>query len=269
MVRLSLLWPLLWSCTLETGLGSQVPDVVVPPVSPHAEAVYDLLPDLKVPQRDGVGGVTGLICTPSGDAPVVGAVVWVEIGSERLESTTGVDGRFVLEGLPVGVHELTAEKGSFLTTFAVQIAADQIVELAVDECLDGDIDIAVVAGMFDAIESVLDDLSLDYTLYPALADPSTTALLRDPIALAEVDILLINCDLELQWTSYRHEIVANLDDFVQNGGSLYVSDWSAFVVESIFPDMIDFVGDDMDPFASLLGPSGVVQARVLDPVFAI
>ena len=65
-------------------------------------------------------------------------------------SQTGADGYFALEGVPVGTTPCV-EKGSFGATFDVTITEGTITELAQDECLEGDIEIAVVAGSYDDV----------------------------------------------------------------------------------------------------------------------
>ena len=227
----------------------------------------DLFQELP-PSSDGLGGVTGIICTPDGEGVVIGATVWVDVGSDRIETLTDTEGRFVLSGLPVGVHEIIAEKGSFETSFEVLIQADIELELAEEECLSGEIDIAVISGEFDSIEDVLLDMGLVYDLYPGMWDHTATDLLRDPAALGEYDVVMINCDMMLEWAAHWYEVSTNLEAFVADGGSLYVSDWAFYVLESTFPDMIDFVGNDMDGFEVATGPAVTVEAHVVDSVFA-
>ena len=261
----------LWIVVLLAGcseyqLEGQSPDEPQPLDLLNTGAVGDVLPPAEAVQL-GVGAVSGLICGPD-EEPVIGAVVWIQAGDTRYETVTDGAGEFVLEEVPAGIHDVIAEKGSYQTTFTVQIEPGVLVELAQEECLNGDIDIGVVSGEFDAIEGVLDEMGLAYTVFPGLRDTATTALLRDPVALAEYEVLMINCDWGLEWGGYRHEITTNLEEYVYNGGSLYVSDWSFFVVESTFPDMIDFVGNDHDSFEAVVGPAGGFHAQILDPVFA-
>lgn len=212
----------------------------------------------------GGGDVTGVICATDADGPVVGAQVWVETTDQLYTTETDPEGVFLLEGLPVGEHTVTAEKGSFSTSFEIEIEDGELLELSVDECLDGDIDIAVIQGEFDSIEHVLAEMAIEVDLYPSIDSADSVALLRDPNALAEYEILLINCDLALGWTGHQSEITQNLADYVANGGSLYVSDWSFYVLETTFPEAVDFLGDDLDFWQPLAGPAGSITAEVVD-----
>ena len=232
-----------------------------------AEDTDDPVIDTADPDESGpTGGVTGIICATDGDGPVVGATVWVEVDGSRITTETDGDGVFLLEGLPEGIHTITAEKGSFQTTFEVLIEGPAIVELAEEECLSGDIDIAVFEGDFDSVEDVLVGMGLEPDVYPGVDTPGGAALLLDPAALAEYEIVLINCDIALGWTGDPATLTANLRSYVEQGGSLYVSDWAAFVVESTFPDAIDFLGDDASGWDHLMGEGGPLTADVRDPV---
>jgi hypothetical protein len=223
-----------------------------------------LVPEREPPAPVGVGAVTGVICATDGEGPVVAAEVWVEIDSVQYSDQTDAEGLFLLEDLPAGTHTVTAEKGSFSTTFEVLIEENQLLELPVEECLDGNINIAVIQGEFDSIENVLLSMAIEFDLYPVISSADSVALLRDPSALAAYEILLINCDFALEWGGHQHEITQNLAEFVANGGSLYVSDWSFYVLETTFPDAIDFLGNDLDPWEPLAGPQGSVTAQVVD-----
>jgi hypothetical protein len=211
-----------------------------------------------------MGDITGVICATDAQGPVVGAEVWVLTDMAMHSDQTDADGVFLLEGLPAGEHTVYAAKGSFSTSFDVVIEEDELLELAVEECLEADIDIAVFKGQFDSIEDVLEGMAIDFDLYPELSSTESMSLLVDSTALGEYEILFFNCDMALGWTGHQNEITENLAEYVANGGSLYVSDWSFFVLETTFPDAIDFLGNDYDIWDPLAGPSGEITAVVMD-----
>src|SRR5688500_15804490 len=75
----------------------------------------------KVPEKPDepqFGTVEGRVCSPDGNTWLSEANIYVKIeltdGEEgRVETFSDVDGRFVLEGVPVGPQILLIEKGSF------------------------------------------------------------------------------------------------------------------------------------------------------------
>ena len=112
------------------------------------------------------GGVSGRICAPSQNVYVADAEVYIEFeDGTRLSTQTDADGYFTLEGVPVGTYTVHVEKGSFGATFDVTITEGTITELAQDECLEGDIEIAVVTGSYDDVGGILTRLGLSYDAY--------------------------------------------------------------------------------------------------------
>src|SRR5690606_5027424 len=66
---------------------------------------------------------------------------------------------------------------------------------------------------------------------------------------AHNDILFINCAAH-EWAldnaspSERIKVLENLRRFVAEGGSIYLSDWSYDLLELLYPDAVDWLGDD-------------------------
>jgi len=203
------------------------------------------------------GVVEGRVCSPSGFS-------WVGAADVRVRSTgqtarTDATGRYRLEGLEPGVVELDITKGSFVTSVTVEVVGGETV-LAEPSCLSSDVSIAVVVGNYDNIEHLLTDLGLPYTLVE-IADQ--VEWLRDPESLAGYDMVFFNCGMRDDWVMYP-EAVKHLRDYVNGGGSIYVSDEAYLVVEAPFPDAIDFHGEDSDPLAVERGLAGSYVADVVD-----
>ena len=193
-----------------------------------------------------------------------------------MQTTTDADGYFVLEGVPTGVHIIYAEKGSFSVELEVNFPGG-IYELEEEYCLDPDsVTLAVVTGEYDSIEHILEELELEYDLY---GYGTYLDFLEDSTAMAEYDVIFFNCGMPFSWLESRPLVVANLVNFVQNGGSVYASDWAHLIVEAAWPDKIDFIGDDSlfrDPSTSLdlsdspyVGMATDIQAEVLDETMAL
>jgi len=68
---------------------------------------------------------------------------------------------------------------------------------------------------------------------------------------------------------YDHEqIVQNIRDYVTAGGAVYASDWAYDVVETAWPEALNFVGADEIPNAAQLGEYGLINAAVSDEALA-
>lgn len=225
----------------------------------------------QIPSNEATGSLHGRICGPDGENWVVGAEVSVEHPWGTAVALTDDEGWFLLEGVPVGAYTVLVEKGSFTTTFDAQIVADQVTELPVEECLlQNDVSIAVVEGTFDSIELVLDHLSLSYDYVPFY---DTTAFLMDPARLAAYDIIFFNCGMDDSWSDpywggSPTVVGDNLRTYVNNGGSVYASDWAYWLVETAWPQMNTFQGGDSFNGQAWVGDPGTVTATVLDPVMA-
>jgi len=216
-------------------------------------------------ETDDVGGISGRVCDPSGLGWVIDARVWIQVTDDHLiEARTDVEGRFQLESVPWGEWELHIEKGSFQASTTV-LVDQEWVTLAEDECLSANVDIAVLAGSYDTTQDLLNLLSLDYDL---VAQGATTQMdfLRSPAKLNAYDIVFLNCGMDEDWIfEARDEVAQNLRQFVQNGGSLYASDWTFQAVEAAFPGAVDFYGADDFPSEAYSGLDGSLQGEVLDP----
>ena len=219
---------------------------------------------------DETSSVSGRVCDPAGGDWVVGAYAWVAVdedgdGTEdwRAEDTTDEDGRFMIEGLPRGDHQVRIEKGSFSASYDVTLDYG-LYEIPEDECALEPPTIAVVTGDYDHIEDILSDLGLEYTSINGTGS-DYIGFLRDPARMAEFDIIFFNCGIADSWHAHQAQIGTNIANFVQDGGSIYASDWAHFFVEAAFPGKIDFFGEDADYSAPRVGVDGSVSAQVIDP----
>jgi hypothetical protein len=92
-----------------------------------------------------------------------------------------------------------------------------------------------------------------------------TDLLDDSLLLDDFGILFFNCGLSDQFVlSAPPSATSNLRQFVQNGGSIYASDWAYEIVRVVFPGELDFYGDDTG--AAYRSPDG--RVGVLDTALA-
>ncbi len=240
-------------------------------VGPDGEAVDD--PDGSGedgdrPGGDAVvaGGVRGRVCAPDGASWVSGATVWVQHTNGVSETVTDGNGWFLVDGIPTGSVVVEITKGSFSVTIPVEVVDGEIAELPAQECLEqGDTRIAVMTGTYDHIQDVLDTVGLEYETVNGQAANPSTAFLRDPALMAQYDVIFFNCGMSDGWLQHEAEVAANVRTFVENGGSVYASDWAYYLVEASFRDQHVFHGNDLQPGAAYAGVSGMVTANVLDP----
>ena len=209
--------------------------------------------------------VSGRVCDPSGGEWIVGAYVWVAVDDDgdgeedwRAEDSTDADGRFMLEGLPPGDHQVRVEKGSFSSSYDVTLDVG-LYEIPEDECALDPPTIAVISGDYDHI-----DLTLEYTLVNGTG-AEYIGFLRDAAQMNEYDIIFFNCGISDSWHSHQAQIAANITTFVEDGGSVYASDWAHFFIEAAFPGKIDFFGEDALYSSPRVGMDGNVTASVIDP----
>lgn len=200
------------------------------------------------------GGVTGVACAPDGTG-IIDAIV--EAATEDCDGNavirrvrTDERGRFELNDLAVGPITVVIRSGSFRNEFQSTIRAGTVVPAgdAISDkiCLESDAArIGVVSGDYDRIQNILGDLGFDFQLVCGGRRDHRGAreALSDPNLGGAFDVLFINCASGINFRNTNPEvdaIKANLRQFVAGGGSLYVSDLAADVIEQIWPEMIDF-----------------------------
>jgi len=263
-----------FGCT-EYKLGSAEDGL---PADDTAEPTDDGPSELEEPPGDEAfdGQITGRVCDPSGaedDGWVVGAYVYTNYDSDGdgiddsiADASTDEAGRFTLFGLPTGRdYVVYVVKGSFEATFEVTLTTGTY-EIPEDECMLEPPNIAVITGDYDHIEDIISDMGLEFTTYDGTFGATEfRSFLADPTAMAEYDIIFFNCGISDMWLYTEREIIrGNIRSFVENGGSIYVSDWAYYFVELPFAGKIDFYGDDLSYGAPMVGRAGDVFANVID-----
>jgi hypothetical protein len=136
--------------------------------------------------------------------------------------------------------------------------------------------IAVIGGAYDHVEGIIGDLNLAFDMKGDDAGQlsATTTFLQSPAAMANYDIIFINCGdlynrlapLFAFLTDPRPAIAANLRNFVNQGGSVYVADWAAPWAEAAFPEIMDMHGTDTVINEARVGYAPqTIMANVLSP----
>ena len=239
------------------------------------------------------GMVVGNICASVDGGPgepLAGARVYIvqPIDGIIYEDETLPDGSFTIAGIPTPQSglQVRAEKGGFVYTwdnvdvFSIADAPDGTnlnpVDLGCTELQpDDERRYLVVQGTFDRIEQVLDRMGLNNVdlLEGVPADPSelwSTAAFANYDQLSNYDAVFVNCgisetDLVLGLNTAVKE---NLRRYIQEGGSLYVSDWAYDLIEQVWSERINFLGDDNVNSDAEHGEDGIYAASVLEPGLA-
>lgn len=126
---------------------------------------------------------------------------------------------------------------------------------------------AVVTGHYDEIQNVLAKLGFgsidesghldmdeeyDFTIIDGTDElddeefMNVDEFLSDIANLDEYDIVFFNCGANDDTLSQDPEILANLQQYAEEGGKIYATDWSFNFVEDPFPNFIDFYNDEED-----------------------
>ncbi len=235
-----------------------------------------------------LGGVHGRICGAQGYW-LSGAriVVTLEDGTV-VETTTDANGYFTLVDVPAGEQTIQVTKGSFATSFPVVVIGNDTLYLAEPVCIPPTTRIAVVTGVYDSVEEILTGLGFgiratyEDSPTPSIVDPDGNIdiiegygsfwledFLGDALWLNGYQIVFFNCgldDYDLDSPgSAADAAMANLRAFVNDGGSVYASDWANSVVTRAFPGRINFFDDDGDLSAAKVGmEENGVTAEVVD-----
>ena len=255
----------------ERGEPNPGPDNPNPRPDPDDPDNPDPGPDDPPPNTDPdpgcpTGGVVGLACAPDG-TPIAGAVISAETtdcdGNRVVRSTEARgDGGFTLEGLAAGPTTVVVEAGSFVGRYEVVIAAGQRVQLderSDKECLPADAaQIAVTSGEYDSIETIVSRLGFERDVYcgDTFGNFGARGLFGDWERLSTYDVVMVNCGLSVDFTQPQSRVmVDNLRRFVEQGGSLYISDLAASLVHAAWPEKISFraellPGFPLDPCCS-------------------
>jgi len=235
----------------------------------------------------GTGDISGRVCDPSGRTWLADALVYTNLQTpdgriyETREAFTDRDGFWTLADLPAAVeYKVYVQYGTTIDAFKVALPSGHDVQMEEPACFDPlQVNVAVVTGDYDDFQNVLSTMGFaNYTLVDGVTGNEFEDFLTDPETLGFYDIVFVNGGTQEEDVIYDTDgsdtdgvvprIQANLLDFVEGGGSLYASDWAYDFVEQVWPDCVDFVGDDAIPDAAQVGEYDYVHAAVSDAALA-
>jgi hypothetical protein len=236
-----------------------------------------------------VGNICGAEEAGEEGTPLAGARVFIvqPIDGIVYEDETLPDGSFTLAGIPTPQAglQVRAQKGGFIYTWdnvnvaSIAAAPDGTNLTASIGCQplvpDDDRRYLVVTGQFDRIENVLARMGLNNVdlAEGVPADPRhlwTADVFTNYDALAGYDAVFVNCGVsETDLVGgLNASAKANLRRYIREGGSLYVSDWAYDLVEQVWPEKINFLGDDSVNSNAEHGEDGEYDVDILDPGLA-
>ena len=172
-------------------------------------------------------------------------------------------------------------------------------------CIDNTIrqqpisDIAVVTGDFDHMSDPLDRMLIAYkeyegficcASYDTTVDPDANAMKVESLFTGETeaggqelflyDAVFLNSGSR-GWGAYEYNgvgdddhflkdpaVLQNIEEFVNRGGVLVLTDWTYDLIEAIWPDVVSFYGEGGELDAAQVGLIGTVEAKVADEVLS-
>lgn len=238
------------------------------------------------------GFLTGDLCDPETLGPLIGAEVtasWQDGETDFVEevgTVTDENGHFLLDSLDPddNITVRVLDDRGFAFTWQVRagenggplqdrtVMPDGINLTADQECQpllpDDGRRYLVVEGIYDRIEDALvrNGITPEIEPFPTSLDDWANNLFSNQERVSSYDVIFINCGAE------DHELAIGLSAaaktglrrYVEQGGALYVSDWSYEFVEAVFPEKIDFFGPDDTFDAAQQAVGGRYNAKVLD-----
>lgn len=246
---------------------------------------------------DEPGQISGRICDPSGRTWLADAMAYTNVIVDGQLTGTRVaysdrDGFWLLDELPGDeYYQVFVQHGSeILFNEEVYVTAGQTTQLEEPDCFDPlELKVAIVTGDYDDFQLVLQQMGFaNYTVFDGLVtgtdicdiceDNLRNFLLNDEW-MQQFDIIMLNgghveedivynADPDNGNSGDSDAIMANIVHFVQNGGSIYASDWAYDDVEQGWPDRIEFLGDDSKPNDAQAGDQQLIHAAISDSALA-
>ena len=195
--------------------------------------------------------------------------------AHQASACTDAQGNFSLDISDVTTNNFTLKiwKGTFMKIVDINLggsAGQNIGDVLLPANPDqGAGNFAVVTGSYDRMQDILAKLGMgeldDYNMlvpgtekfdlydgnstltyeYPGFLDLFENDPLTDAARINNYDIVFINCGNDFEYILFENtEKTAIIKNYVNNGGRLYVTDWSYDFVEQVFPEFIDFFGSD-------------------------
>lgn len=243
---------------ISTGecVNEDSPEAMMDPPVPQDDPIMERPIPPEQPEQPsspcGFSSLRGIVCAPNGES-IVGAQVRVLIQDchgelQEYSTVTETDGSYQFGELSVGSGSIEINAGSFQESRNIELVSGEELNLNNGEtCFTPDqTRLAVITGAYDSIEHALDRLGFEYDAYCGdVSSFGARALLGNPQLLSQYDVLFVNCGQNIDFNSFEgQQMVQNLRNFVNAGGSVYASDLAAGLVDRAFPNVFNFNYDN-------------------------
>jgi len=232
---------------------------------------------VNVPPPSGDLHLSGRVCNPATHTWLANALVYTELYDrnhvvyDSRSTTTDTDGKWTLDELAPNMdYEVYVQVGHDVLDQFVVTLADADGTLPDPQCTgNAALNVAVITGSFDELEPLLQAIGVTgVKVIDGQSGSEITDFLTDPVAMSEYDVVLFDGGAREDGVIYGSgpvdQVKQNVHDYVDQGGIVFASDWAYDVVEQIWPDEMDFYGDDTVPNAAQVGDVAVVDAKVID-----
>jgi hypothetical protein len=244
----------------------------------------------RTPESYGAdfASITSRVCHPLTGNWIEGALVYTNVlnSDDQIVDTrvtwTDSEGLYVLEDLPApNDYEVWVQAGQDLLDLfevRVEVAEDKLVVR--DNCaVGGDLNVAVITGDYDESIDMFAALGIsNVTLINGLTGSEITDFLTDASYLADFNMVFLDGGhieagviyaqgLEDQETvaAVQEALRAYVED---EGGMLIASDWAYDAIERVWPEQIDWMGDDTVPDDAQVGEAMTVQGEIVNEELA-
>ncbi len=227
--------------------------------------------------------ISGRVCDPQRNTWLEDAIVYTHFIDEEgtlyhsEEALTDAQGFYTLENIvPDRTYTVFVQHGSTsLDMFQVEVESNDVI-LEEPECGGSSTSsVALITGDYEDYEAVLTQVGVgSYDLIDGQIGDTLAQFLSDPEALAQYDALFFPGGHREEDVIYDTDgsdtagvvpqVLAALTDYVQSGGTIYASDWSYDVIETLWPDMVDFWGEDTLVDDAQVGEPATLTATVSD-----
>lgn len=227
--------------------------------------------------------ISGQVCDTARRTWLEGATVYTHIIVDdelvaTAESTTDAEGWFHLEELRGDTtYTIYVQYGSAVVDmYDVTIEGTDDVELPTPDCSAVvSSTVAVVSGDYDELSAVLSRFGVtDVYQVNGQTQEDITQFLSNAENLLQYEAILFaggNVEEDVFYDSDGSDaegvvgsVHAAVAEYVRGGGTIWATDWSYDLVEQLWPDTVQWMGDDGAPNAAQLGEPAALDARVRD-----
>lgn len=232
--------------------------------------------------------VEGRVCDPDRGTWLEGATVYMHLFDDQgahyntIQDESDADGNYQLVDVPIErLGPVYVQYGSqVIDQFQIEAPVGaSIIQVPEPDCGGGDAAMAVVTGDYDEFDILLQDMGFgSFDLINGQTGEELVQFLTSEAAITSYDVIFFggghleeDVFYDVDGSDVDGDVVAvneSLKAYVEAGGTIVATDWSYDVIESIWPEKVEFLGDDLVPDAAQSGETGMVEATVSNPDMA-